>query len=234
VKRLLFAAAMALAFHSLLFTVRFERPKAKLTLPLRALTLSLAQGPSEPPPSLAVSKIPEPPDPLPYRPRVQEEQPHPQNTRKPEKSFKKIEPSVPPQQEQASNSTGSSGLGSEKSAASGASQDSPLPAHASPGRGGPELPTIPVHEATPLYRQNPIPVYPMIARKRGFQGIVILEVLVDRQGKVADLRLSSSSGHPVLDQAALTSVKTWLFDPGTRGREKIDMWVKVPVRFRLE
>jgi protein TonB len=74
----------------------------------------------------------------------------------------------------------------------------------------------------------------MIARKRGFQGTVILEVLVDRQGRVADLRLSSSSGHPVLDQAALTSVKTWLFDPGTRGREKIDMWVKVPVRFRLE
>jgi TonB family protein len=37
-----------------------------------------------------------------------------------------------------------------------------------------------------------------------------------------------------LDQAALASVKTWLFDPGTRGGERVDMWVKVPVRFQLE
>jgi protein TonB len=63
---------------------------------------------------------------------------------------------------------------------------------------------------------------------------VTLEVLVNREGRVEDLRLSASSGYSVLDQAALTSVKTWLFDPGTRGGEKVDMWVKVPVRFQLE
>jgi protein TonB len=74
----------------------------------------------------------------------------------------------------------------------------------------------------------------MSARKRGYQGTVTIEVLVDRQGRVADLRLSNSSGYAVLDQAALLSVKTWLFDPGARGGEKVEMWVKVPVRFRLE
>jgi protein TonB len=63
---------------------------------------------------------------------------------------------------------------------------------------------------------------------------VLIEVLVDRQGRVADLRLSDSSGYTVLDQAALLSVKTWLFDPGTRGGETVEMWVKVPVRFRLD
>jgi protein TonB len=91
-----------------------------------------------------------------------------------------------------------------------------------------------VSEATPLYRRNPVPEYPLAARKRGFQGTVVLEVHVDRQGRVADLRLSASSGYSVLDQAAMASVKTWLFDPGTRGGEKADMWVKVPVRFKLE
>jgi len=55
-----------------------------------------------------------------------------------------------------------------------------------------------------------------------------------RAGRVSDLRLSTSSGYTVLDQAALTSVKTWLFHLGTRGEEKVDMWVKVPVRFQLE
>ena len=92
----------------------------------------------------------------------------------------------------------------------------------------------PVHEATPLYRRNPVPEYPLIARKRGYQGTVVLEVLVNREGKVTELTLSASSGYSVLDQAALASVKTWLFDPGTRGEENVDMWVKVPVRFQLE
>jgi protein TonB len=91
-----------------------------------------------------------------------------------------------------------------------------------------------VHEATPLYRLNPLPEYPLTARKRGHQGTVILEVLVDREGRVADLRLSASCGYSVLDLAALAGVKTWLFEPGTRGGENVEMWVKVPVRFRLD
>jgi protein TonB len=91
-----------------------------------------------------------------------------------------------------------------------------------------------VRQATPLYRQNPVPDYPLLGRKRGYQGTVVLEVLVSREGRVKELSLSTSSGYSVLDQAALTSVKTWLFEPGTRGGEKVDMWVKVPVRFQLE
>jgi len=91
-----------------------------------------------------------------------------------------------------------------------------------------------VREATPLYRQNPVPDYPLLCRKRGYQGTVIIDVLVSQEGKVSDLRLATSSGYTILDQAALRSVKTWLFHPGTRGEEKVDMWVKVPVRFQLE
>ena len=96
------------------------------------------------------------------------------------------------------------------------------------------MPPIRVREASPLYRENPVPEYPLIARKRGYQGTVVLEVLVNREGRVKELTLSASSGYSVLDQAALASVRTWLFEPGMRGGEKVDMWVKVPVRFRLE
>jgi protein TonB len=74
----------------------------------------------------------------------------------------------------------------------------------------------------------------MIGRKRGYQGTVVLEVFVSREGRVKELSLSASSGYSVLDEAALASVKTWLFEPGTRGGERVDMWVKVPVRFKLE
>jgi protein TonB len=89
-------------------------------------------------------------------------------------------------------------------------------------------------EARPLYRINPPPPYPRIARKRGFQGVVVLEVLVDTSGRPADLRVLSSSGHPILDRTAMAAVKHWVFEPGTRGEEKIKMWVRVPIRFQLK
>ena len=233
-RRLLLAAASALALHSLLFTVRFEGPKAKPPLPPRPLALSLAQGPTEPPPSLAESKISEQPELPPYRPEVSEEKTQTQEIRKSEKPSKRIASSVLPRQEPASPAIEGHGFVSEESDASRTPHESPSPALASLGEGdqGSKLP--PVHEAAPLYRLNPVPDYPLIARKRGYQGTVVLEVLVNREGKVKELTLSASSGYSVLDQAALASVKTWLFDPGTRGGEKVDMWVKVPVRFHLE
>lgn len=235
-RRLLFAAALALAFHSLLFTMRFEGSRAKPVLQPRPLTLSLAHRPSEPPPSLALSKVPEPPAPQPQRPQVTDDKPQTQKTRKSEKPSTRIEPSVLPKQEQASPPTQGNGFPSEESPASSIPQEYPAPAQASLGGEAQEQPPLPVrvYEAIPLYRRNPVPEYPLTARKRGYQGTVVLEVLVNRDGKVKEVTLSTSSGYSVLDQAALRSVKTWLFDPGTRGGEKIDMWVKVPVRFQLE
>jgi protein TonB len=88
-------------------------------------------------------------------------------------------------------------------------------------------------EARPIYRINPPPSYPIIARKRGYQGNVVLEVLIDKQGKVIDLRVFSSSGYSILDKTAIASVKKWLFEPGMRGPDKIEMWVRVPIRFKL-
>ena len=91
-----------------------------------------------------------------------------------------------------------------------------------------------VIEAVPLYKVNPLPEYPRIARKRGYQGTVVLEVLVDQNGRVGDLRLFTSSGYSILDRKAMASVKRWLFEPGMKGDKKVDMWVRVPVRFELK
>ncbi|MBU0990365.1 MAG: energy transducer TonB [Proteobacteria bacterium] len=91
-----------------------------------------------------------------------------------------------------------------------------------------------IQRARPAYRKNPRPEYPRIARIRGYQGTVLLEVLVNSGGKVDDLRVLESSGHTVLDRAAVKSVKRWLFEPGSIGQEKVEMWVRVPVRFELK
>jgi len=91
-----------------------------------------------------------------------------------------------------------------------------------------------VREARPIYRKNPPPEYPKLARKRGYQGTVILEVLVDCKGRAADLRIFTSTGFPILDRVAMESVENWLFEPGMRGNKKVEMWVRVPIRFQLK
>jgi protein TonB len=88
--------------------------------------------------------------------------------------------------------------------------------------------------ARPLYRQNTAPPYPRKARRLGYEGIVMLKVLIDENGRVDDLTVHQSSGHTILDRAALSAVKNWLFEPGTEGGIKKKMWVKIPVRFDLK
>lgn len=87
--------------------------------------------------------------------------------------------------------------------------------------------------ARPLYLDNPPPEYPALARRRHWQGTVVLAVMVSRHGKVLRARVSESSGREVLDEAALKAVSAWRFEPGSRGLLKVDMQVLVPVRFSL-
>jgi protein TonB len=91
-----------------------------------------------------------------------------------------------------------------------------------------------VVEARPLYRRNPPPPYPGKARHRRQEGTVVLEVRVSSGGSVDDLRIKESSGHRILDQAAMSSVRKWVFEPGRRNGLPIAMTVLVPVRFTLQ
>jgi len=102
------------------------------------------------------------------------------------------------------------------------------------GEFAPGTPGQVMRKARPIYRKNPKPEYPSLARRKGYEGTVVLEALVDRNGRVSDLRVLKSSGYPILDRSAIASVKEWLFEPGMRGDEKTEMWVKIPVRFELK
>lgn len=88
--------------------------------------------------------------------------------------------------------------------------------------------------ARPLYKQNTAPPYPRKARRLGYEGLVMLKVLINENGRVDDLTVLESSGHTVLDRAASSAVRKWLFEPGTEGGIKKRMWVKIPVRFDLK
>lgn len=87
--------------------------------------------------------------------------------------------------------------------------------------------------AYPRYQLNAPPTYPGLARKRGQEGTVFLKVLVNKEGRVDELEIETSSGFTLLDRAAVSAVRKWSFEPGRRGEERVPMWVRVPVTFKL-
>jgi periplasmic protein TonB len=83
------------------------------------------------------------------------------------------------------------------------------------------------------YLHNPKPSYPLLARRLKLEGTVIIRVLVSPKGKAEIVRLGTSAGSNVLDQAALNAVQEWSFVPAQQGGQPVSAWVDVPIRFRL-
>src|SRR2546426_5543564 len=77
------------------------------------------------------------------------------------------------------------------------------------------------------------PSYPATARRLGIEGTALLSVFVDAAGRVGEVVVKQSAGHPDLDRAAADAVRRWRFEPARRGAEAVAMWVELPVEFRL-
>ena len=83
------------------------------------------------------------------------------------------------------------------------------------------------------YAYNPKPKYPDAARKEGWEGTVLLKVLVDREGKSRSIEVSHSSGFETLDRVAMETVRVWRFHPAHYGERLVESWVKIPIIFSL-
>jgi protein TonB len=81
---------------------------------------------------------------------------------------------------------------------------------------------------------NREPDYPPAALRRRLQGTVVLRVDVTADGAPQTLAVRTSSGHAVLDEAALAAVRLWRFHPATRGGVPIAAPAEVPIRFSLQ
>lgn len=80
---------------------------------------------------------------------------------------------------------------------------------------------------------NPHPTYPRLARRRGLEGRVVLEVEVLPDGHPGRIEVVNGSGHAVLDQAALEALRNWRFEPAREGGRAISATLQVPVSFQL-
>lgn len=81
---------------------------------------------------------------------------------------------------------------------------------------------------------NPKPPYPLAARRQGAEGRVVLRALVLEDGRCAEVRIVRSSGHALLDESALATVRRWRFLPATRAGAPVTASVDVPISFRLD
>lgn len=74
-------------------------------------------------------------------------------------------------------------------------------------------------------------VYPMLARQRNWQGEVLLAFRLEQDGRISDARIARSSGHSLLDQAALNALGT----VGALGEIlPRSLTLELPVIYRLE
>lgn len=184
----------------------------------QAVTVSMSYRPPprpEEPPREKKSPRPEPPPPK-VPPKITEPpRPVPAETSAPPEVEEKTVEKTPPEQPDREESVEAA---EDTSATPGDSQASM------------EV----TRKAAPLYKTNPPPEYPRLARRRGYQGKVVLSVHVNKEGGVDNLWVYESSGYRLLDQAALQAVRKWVFEPGLKGDRRADMWVNVPVSFELE
>ncbi|MGQ0552274.1 MAG: energy transducer TonB [Planctomycetota bacterium] len=110
----------------------------------------------------------------------------------------------------------------------------PLPSPPAVAAAPVDPPALPVAfvEAVPA-ADNPAPRYPYSARRRGLEGDVVLLVAVSAQGTVDRAAVQKSSGHAVLDRAALEAVRQWRFVPARHGSSAVPQDLTVPISFRL-
>ena len=85
----------------------------------------------------------------------------------------------------------------------------------------------------PTYLRNPSPPYPIEARRNKWEGTVMIRVEVSAAGRVISTAIIASSGHTVLDTAALNAIKLWRFSPARMAGHATTATVDVPVSFSL-
>lgn len=86
----------------------------------------------------------------------------------------------------------------------------------------------------PVVLEKIEPVYPAGAREKGLQGFVNLYLLITKEGAVKQVKIAKSSGHSVLDAAAIDYAKQLMFKPAITKGEPIDIWSTWTVNYNLK
>jgi len=76
------------------------------------------------------------------------------------------------------------------------------------------------------------PVYPELAKRARVEGVVIIRLLIDETGHVAETEVMQ--GNPLLDTAAVEAVRQWVYKPMLVNGEQVRVATTVKVIFNLK
>jgi protein TonB len=87
------------------------------------------------------------------------------------------------------------------------------------------------YDQPPRVLRQTKPIYPQEAFVKKIEGVVELEVIIGSDGRVSVRRIIHSV--PVLDAAAVQTVKQWLFSPAIKNGRPVSTVALIPVSFRI-
>jgi len=104
----------------------------------------------------------------------------------------------------------------------------------------PEKPVEPLPTPEPIFKLTELPhflhreapVYPEAMRAAGRSGVVKLEALIDKQGKVRRVTIMTSAG-AAFDRAAKVAILASTFSAAKIGKKVVAVRLRLPVRFSL-
>lgn len=76
------------------------------------------------------------------------------------------------------------------------------------------------------------PEYPREAQFEGLEGNVGMHILISDSGVVKVAKVKESSGHPILDEAAIEYTKKLRFHPAIKNGNPIAVWLTWQIKFR--
>ena len=85
----------------------------------------------------------------------------------------------------------------------------------------------------PVVIASPID-YPTRARQRKIEGRIVMSLLIGADGTVKRARILESQPPDVFDRAVLDALPGWRFEPARYKNENVQVWVTLPLEFRLE
>ncbi|MGB8931760.1 MAG: energy transducer TonB, partial [Anaeromyxobacteraceae bacterium] len=83
----------------------------------------------------------------------------------------------------------------------------------------------------PVSTEIPRGEYPPDALAQGLEATVVLRLLVDATGKVAEATVAEDPGHGFAEAAVRIAKRYFRFEPARRGSEPVATWLRFTVRF---
>lgn len=233
------AWSLASAVHLLAFALVLWMPTAQVAEPPPLVRLVFVEPPPPPPPPAGVpngtaqtAALPIPEEVrLPVQSVPKKTAVAPKNKVEPKREAVVRKPAPPAVLPAAPAETKSGSLAGTANGVAGGVQGGTIGGVVG-GRGNGPLPAGEVAHPPTLIRRV-TPEYPRTARQRGIEGLVVLEAILDVEGRVGrDIKVLESV--PDLDRAAIDALRQWRFKPARdKSGTSVAVILEVPIRFVL-